>query len=207
MTAIKTPTTIRTATLSAAALTTATAAGLAAGAGTAELQGVVPESFNTVANSGAVWSVVALMVAAAAARSRATAVGAGLLALVGEVAGYYIWVSRVRHLPVLPSEELLWTVAALWIGPIIGLAAFAVRWGPRHHRAWALAAVAGVVAGEGWYLIRFAGVPVSGWVELGVAAVLGGTAVSSTRARLTTIGTGALAAVLVYSAYRLLAFG
>jgi hypothetical protein len=202
-------TAIRTATWSVAALAAATAAGLASGAGTAELQGVVPETFNTVANSGAVWSVVALAVAVTVARTRATAVLAGLLALIGEVAGYYIWVSGVRHIAVLPSEELLWTMAALWIGPLIGLAAYAVRWGPSHHRALALSAFAGVVAGEGWYLIRIAAVPASGWVELGAATVVAGLAVWSTppRTRVSTVGAGTVTALLVYAAYRLLAFG
>ncbi len=204
-------TAIRTATWSVAALAAALGAGLAAGAGTVELQRVDPVALSTVANSGAVWSLVALVVAATVARARATAVVAGLLALTGEVAGYYLWVSQVRHIPVLPSEELLWTVAALWIGPLLGLAAFAVRWGPNEHRTVALSAVAGVVAGEGWYLIRIAGLPGSGWVELGVAAAVGaGAQVGSARTaqtRFSAIGAGVLTAVIVYSAYQLLSFG
>jgi hypothetical protein len=199
------------ATWSLTALTAAAFAGLAAGALTAYLQGVVSEDWNTVANSGAVWTVVAFAVALALGRTQSTALAAGLLALVGEDAGYYLYVANVRHLPVLHSAELLWTIAALWIGPLTGLAAFRARWGAAEQRMTALAAVAGVVAGEGCYLIRLAGVPKAGWVEVVLGASLAIWAITSgsvpLRARSAALTVGAITASAVYLAYRLLAFG
>jgi hypothetical protein len=203
-------TSIRIAPSAIATLTTAALAGLAAGALTAYLQGVVSADWNTVANSGAVWTLVAFAVAIALGRSQTTAVAAGLLALVGEDAGYYIYVADVRHLPVVHLAELFWTIAALWIGPLTGLAAFRVRWGSAEQRMTALTAVAGVVAGEGCYLIRLAGVPAAGWVELALAATLGSCAIAAAsvpfRTRSAALATGAITAAVVYLAYRSLAF-
>jgi hypothetical protein len=195
-----------------AALATAALAGLVAGAITAHLQGVVSDDWNTVANSGAVWTLVAFGIAAVAARTPTTAAMVGLLALVGEVAGYYAYLADVRHLAATHTSEILWTVAALWIGPLTGAAAFRARWGDAGQRGCALLALAGVIAGEGAYLVRIAGVPTSGWVEVGIACALGAgvlVAPSSApvRARATALGVGAGVAAAVYVAYRLLAIG
>jgi hypothetical protein len=90
---------------------------MGAGGLTAYLQGVVPAGWSTIANSGAVWTVVAVAVAAAVGRIWSIAVAAGLLALLGEVVGYYAYLAEV-HIPASRAELLLWTVAALWIGPL-----------------------------------------------------------------------------------------
>jgi hypothetical protein len=204
-------TSIRVPSSPVAGLATAALAGLAAGVLTAYLQGVVSADWNTVANSGAVWTVVAFIATAALARTSAAAAVGGLLVLVGEVAGYYGYVADVRHLPVWHSAEVLWTVAALWIGPLTGLAAYRARSGDPAQRMTALAALAGVLAGEGAYLVRIAGVPMSGWVELALAAALatGATVTGSVslRVRSAALAVGALVAAAVYVAYRLLAFG
>jgi hypothetical protein len=192
---------------SVTALFTAAVAGIAAGGLTAYLQGVLDEDWNTIANSGAVWTVVAFLAAVALGRTPLTAALSGTLVLVGEVAGYYSYVSDVRHIAALRSAELLWTLAALWIGPLAGYAAFRARWGVASQRATALLGIAGVIAGEGAYLIRVAGVPGSGWVELAIggaiaAWVLGRTPLAA-RARLAALGAGALTALAVYIVYRL----
>ncbi len=192
-------------------LATAAFAGLAAGVLTAYLQGVVSADWNTVANSGAVWTVVAFAATAALARTTTTAAVGGLLVLVGEVAGYYGYVAQVRQVAAGHSAEVLWTVAALWIGPLIGLAAYRARWGDAAQRMTSLAALAGVLAGEGAYLVRIAGVPRSGWVELVLAAVLATAAIvigsTPLRVRSAAFIVGAVVAAAVYLAYRLLAFG
>lgn len=180
-------------------------AGLFAGAVTAYLQGVLPASWNTVANSGAVWTVVAVALAVPLARSREVAATAGLAALAGEVGGYYGYVEGVRHVPIWLPAAILWAIAALWVGPLAGLAAHFVRWGSPGWRCTALVALCGVVAGEGGYLVRVAGVARAGWVEitLGCAGALAAlvTLPGAPRGRLGAAGAGVLAGVAVYAAY------
>lgn len=204
-------TTLRAATRPTLALPAAAFAGLVAGGLTCLLQQYLPGDWNMVVNSGAVWTVVAFAATALLARTRRTAALAGLLVLLGEVAGYYLYLADVRHLPGLHSAELLWTVAALWIGPLTGFAAFHVRWGDAAQRMTSLAAIAGVITGEGVYLVRFADVPRAGWVE-----VLAGTGITAwalvrgrarIAARAAALSTWLLITVAVYAAYRLLAYG
>ena len=187
------------------ALLGAAGVGIAAGGLTAYLQGVLSASWNTVANSGAVWTIVAALAAGALGRHRSTAIAAGLLVLVGEVVGYYAYVSNVEHLPVLRAEEALWMVAAVWIGPLAGRAAFAVRWGSAGQRVVALLAFCGVLAGEGAYLWRLADVPRAGTVEV-VAAGVGAAAAlllvpAALRWRALAAAGFALVAAGVYLAY------
>ena len=91
--------------------------------------------------------------------------------LLSEVVGYYAYVVRIEHVPVLRAEEALWTLAAVWIGPLAGAAAFAVRWGRARDRVVALLGFCGVLGGEGAYLAHLAGVPRAGAVEVVVAVV------------------------------------
>jgi hypothetical protein len=195
---------VRVVSSSTAALFAAAASGICAGGLTAYLQGVLSANWNTIANSGAVWTVVAFAVAGLLARTPATAMAAGTFVLVGEVAGYYAYVADVRHLALLEPAELLWGVAALWIGPLAGLAAFAARWGSTGPRVIALGALCGVIVGEGAYLARLAGVPRAGCVEVvigtaGVAATL--LAPAPARARLAAVTASASVAAAVYVAY------
>jgi len=201
-----TMTTIRNAAAwSLGALVTAAGIGVAAGAVTAYLQGKLSADWNTIANSGAVWTLVAALAAGVLAHQRTTAAVAGMLVLVGEVVGYYAYVTHVEHLGVLRAEEALWTVAAVWIGPVAGAAAFAVRWGSARDRVVALLAFCGVLAGEGAYLAHLAGVPRAGVAEVAVAAV-GATAAlaavpAAARWRLAAALAGLGVAAGVYVAY------
>jgi Family of unknown function (DUF6518) len=203
-------TTIRTPTWSAPGLTAglvgACGLGLAAGAVTAYLQRVLPPDWDTLANSGAVWTVFAFLATLPLARRPAPAVAGSTGLLVGEVVGYYVYLARVEHLAATAAEQVLWTLAALWIGPLVGLGAFAVRWGSGEQRSRALLALCGVVGGEGAYLWRIAEVPRAGLAEV-VLALLGGVVVSTTvpvsgRGRLTGAATGLLIGAAVYLAYR-----
>ena len=204
-------TTLRVRSAAVVALPAAAIAGLVAGALTCLLQEFLPGDWNTVVNSGAVWTVVAYAVAVLVARTQRDAALAGLLVLVGEVAGYYVYLADVRHLPGLHSAEILWTVAALWIGPLTGLAAYRARWGDAAQRMTSLAAIAGLIAGEGAYLVRIADVVRAGWAEIAIAAVITAGALATgrapTRARLGALATGIAVGAAVYLAYRLLAFG
>lgn len=204
-------TTLRASSTAMVVLPTAAIAGLVAGGLTCLLQEFVPGDWNTVVNSGAVWTVVAFAVAALVARTQAGAAIAGLLVLVGEVAGYYLYLADVRHLPGLHSAEILWTVAALWIGPLTGLAAYRARWGDPAQRMTSLAAIAGVLSGEGAYLVRIADVVTAGWVEIVIGIVVTAVALAwgraPARARVGALAAGVCVAGAVYIAYRLLAIG
>jgi hypothetical protein len=204
-------TTVRASSTGLVVVPSAAVAGLVSGGLTCLLQGFMPGDWNMVVNSGAVWTVVAFAVAALIGRTLPGAAIAGLLVLVGEVAGYYLYLADVRHLPGLHSAEVLWTVAALWIGPLTGFAAYRARWGDPVQRMTALAAIAGVIGGEGIYLARIADVVTAGWVEVAVAAAVMAGALASgrapVRARAGALAVGAVVAAAVYVAYRLLAFG
>jgi Family of unknown function (DUF6518) len=198
-------TAIRNTTWSTAALLGAAGVGIAGGGVTAYLQGVLSADWNTVANSGAVWTLVAAVAAGVLGRQRGTAAAAGMLVLIGEVVGYYAYVTDVLHLPVLRAEEILWTLAALWIGPLAGLAAFHARWGPPSQRIVALLAFCGVLGGEGAYLWRLADVPAAGAVEVAAAGVGAFCALvalpASVRDRMLAAGAAALVGSGVFLAY------
>jgi hypothetical protein len=180
--------------------------GFLAGGLTSYLQGVLSADWNTVANSGAIWSLLAAGAAVVLGRQPVTAMLVGLLVLVGEVTGYYAYVTQVRHLPVLRAEEVLWTLAALWIGPVAGFAAHQVRHGRSGRRLSAVLSLLGVLGGEGWYLWHVAGVAGAGRVEVLVAAA-GALAAQllvpvPPRNRAIAVAIGFAVAVLVYLAYR-----
>ena len=204
-------TTLRVPSVSLVTLPVSALGGLVAGGLTCLLQEYAPTDWNTAVNSGAVWTVVAFAVAALVGRTQANAAVAGLLVLVGEVAGYYAYLAGVRHLPGLHSAEILWTVAALWIGPLAGLTAHRARWGDQVQRMTAIAAIAGVVAGEGAYLVRWGGMVHSGWIEITIATIVTAAALASRRApwhaRAGALAIGLVVAACVYTSYRLLAFG
>src|SRR4051812_34360355 len=79
--------------------------GVAAGVGTSYLQGVLPGPTNSLANSGAVWSMVAFLVTLASRQRGARAAVIGALALLGEVAGYYAIASPLRDIPSSTNER------------------------------------------------------------------------------------------------------
>jgi hypothetical protein len=134
MTAIRMSTPIFTA-LAGAAL-----AGITAGVATACLHGVLPAAWNTAADSGAVWTVVAFAVTAALARTQVVAALAGLLALLGEVAGYYLFDAGVAAAGRV--EILLAT----------GFTGWALAAGPPPGRSRVLAAGAGLLVAAAVYL-------------------------------------------------------
>lgn len=121
----------------------------AAGVATSFAQGWLPPQAGSLANSAAPWCAVAFLSALVAARA-STAVAAGPLALAALVAGYYL-TSELRGLPVGMRTVAFWGLAAVVAGPVLGLAAYAVR-----HRRGLLAAAAcgvpvGLLLGEGGY--------------------------------------------------------
>ncbi len=179
--------------------------GLGVGVATSYLQGVLPDSANFLANSGAVWTVITFLLALSAATALRVGAAAGLLGLLGEVLGYYAIAGPLRHIPTSSTERMLWVVAAFVVGPIAGVAAFYARRGQPRQRVAAAAAVCGIVAGEGAYaLVRLAH-PTQGWTELGLAvSAVGVVAVTLGRSwsdRAVGLGAATIAAVLVFGAY------
>jgi hypothetical protein len=150
-------------------LSVALSTGLVAGVATSYLQKVLPDGANFVANSGAVWVITAFLVTLPVARRIGPAVASGTLSMLGEVLGDYAIASPVRHVATSLAERALWTVAALILGPLIGWAAHYARSGTPAQRVAALAAVCGVVAGEGFYALKALSYTGQGTVEIAIA--------------------------------------
>jgi uncharacterized protein DUF6518 len=181
----------------------ALAVGLAVGVGTSYLQGVLPGAWNTAANSGAVWAAVGFAVAAYRPRRPAWAATAGALVLLGEVTGYYLIAAPVRDIATSRAEVLLWTIAALVLGPLAGLGGWLWHRGTARARVGAGAALCGTFGGEGAHLVRLAGAPAAGWVEIAAAAAAAFVLLLSNRRQLwpTALVVAALNAGLCYLAY------
>jgi hypothetical protein len=198
-------TAMRAPTYAPAALLASAVAGIAAGVATLALQGVLPGAWNTLADSGAVWTVIAFATAAALRGSRRLAVTSGLLVLVGEVFGYYVVAAAQQGIAVTVSEQVLWTVAALWIGPLAGLAGYWWRHGSPARSVASGCGLAGVMAGEGLHALVRNGATASGAAELAAGAVLAVVALSLRRARWSeralAVGVGLLVVGLTFLAY------
>jgi hypothetical protein len=143
--------------------------GLGAGVATSYLQKVLPGPVNFVANSGAVWVIIAFLVTLPVARRTGPAMAAGTLSIIGEVLGYYAIASPVRHVVTSSAERALWVVAALVLGPIVGWVAHYARSGIPARQISALAAVCGVVVGEGFYALKALSYPAQGIIEIAIA--------------------------------------
>jgi hypothetical protein len=104
-----------------AVLAVAAAAGLAAGALTSFGQTLLGgTAFGGLVNAVGPWLVAPFLVGALARRGWVAAL-AGLLACVGEVAGYYA-TAQLRGFPVGAAGITLWAVAGLLGGPVFGWA-------------------------------------------------------------------------------------
>lgn len=180
--------------------------GLAVGVATSYLQGVLPGASNTLANSGAVWSAVGFgLVVAAALRSWPASVAGGI-ALLGEVAGYYVIASPLRGFASSTSERVIWVAAAVVIGPVVGWAAGWWSADRSWRRLAAAAAMVGIVIGEGLHgLLRIDGGGPQWWLEVLAGSAIGAIALiryGRTAPQRVFGGLGALAvAILVFVAY------
>jgi Family of unknown function (DUF6518) len=180
--------------------------GVAAGVGTSYLQGVLPGPTNSLANSGAVWSMVAFLVALASRQQGARAAAIGALALLGEVAGYYAIASPLRDIPSSTNERLLWVAAAIVVGPIVGLAAGWWTGGRLMGRLAAASVMSGIVLGEGVHgLVRVEFSGIQWWIEVVLGAAVGSIAATyygkSTFWRVVGILGTLVVAGAVYAAY------
>jgi hypothetical protein len=149
-------------------------AGLAIGIGTQILQGVLPRNVGQLANSGAMWALGAAAVGAVM-RSDHFAAAAGGIALVIASYSYYDAVDWFEHSSSNGSGARMWAMVGLAVGPVFGVLGRWIR--VDLAKRWvAVAAVAGVLLGEGAELIWFAGVRdlwPAGITEMAIGGLLG----------------------------------
>lgn len=150
---------------------------LAAGALTSLGQTWLPDEARSIANSAGSWALVAFLLALLATTAWVAA-ACGTEALLALLAGYVV-TSIVRDFAVSRSMVVFWTIAALAVGPILGLGAHWLRRGPALLASLSLASISGVLIGEGIYGLRYIAdttYPPLWWGEiaLGVAVLVAG---------------------------------
>jgi hypothetical protein len=146
------------------------AAGLGLGVLTLAGQGFLDGNWNRLANSGAIWLLVAWLVGSRMPTAR-WATAAGFVVLASALAGYYV-AARLSGAGVSASSVAIWLGTALIGGPVYGLAGRWWRVEADTRRIIAIGLAGGIFAAEGIStLIRTPELAVVGWVEL-VAGVL-----------------------------------
>lgn len=185
----------------ARAIAVAVLVGLVVGVLTSVGQRLLPEIVAPLANSAGPWVVVAHLVCRGQRRA-GPAMACASLALVGMVAGYGVF-SALRGFSWSREAVMLWTMAAVVVGPALGIGATWRHANPAWRRGLALAPVLGVLMGEAAYglLVVQATTGLAWWiVELAVG--LAWLAVALVRARPDErgwlAGGTALAAATVY---------
>ena len=134
----------------------AAAGGLVLGGLTLALQGVLPGSWNRLANSGAVWIVGAFVVGAVTRDAGWRTWLAGTAVLLGAVTGYYGLLAAFEHRTISPavlSGPIGWSVVALASGPVFATAG---SWWRDHRplrRVASLCLLGAVFIAEGGYLL------------------------------------------------------
>ncbi|KTS64945.1 hypothetical protein NS206_06055 [Microbacterium testaceum] len=184
------------------------AASLALGGLTSVGQSILPEALVSFANSAGGWTILAFGLVWLTRARPPLAAALGVMSFVLLVEGYRI-VSGWRGYYYAEPFQDTFTIIGLFAGPVVGLSASLLRWGPGSWKPFAAAPVAAVLIGEGVYGLTVVGATTSPvyWVAqlvLGVALVL--STVAAARPRITpgilgslvTLG-GATAFVAFYS--------
>jgi hypothetical protein len=177
------------------------AAGLLVGIGTQHAQGVLPDRWGVLANSGVAWALCALGVGSALPTPRWSALGGAAHLVLASVV-YYASVGWLESGGSGTRGAVVWSLAGVVAGPVFGLAG---HWFARRpdRRAPVLALVGGVLAGEGMHLVRFAGNPDlrgAGLVELSLTAVLAMSALVRSSRRTSPASTALVVAVVIGAA-------
>ena len=148
------------------------AVAVALGAATSFLQTVLPQPVAPLANSAGSWCLVAWLLARPA-RSSARGALAAALALLGLVAGYYL-AADLRGFGVGVPSVLTWVVAAVLVGPPLGVGAVRSRGTGGWARVVAALVLPALLAAEAAYGVARLGGSTSTayWVGEGVVAVL-----------------------------------
>jgi Family of unknown function (DUF6518) len=153
--------------------TTVLIAGLVLGVGTQILQGVLPDSWGVLANSGVVWAIGAFALGAILPDLRSAAIG-GAIELIISSCIFYVAVDWFEGSSSNPRSAVIWACAGIVAGSVFGAAGHLARrsavW---RDPAWAF--VAGAIAAEGVYLTWQVGnttLRPAGVAELGIGAAL-----------------------------------
>jgi hypothetical protein len=96
--------------------------GLALGFLTQYLQGQLPGNWNTLANSGVVWVIIAFMVTAALRLSTGWSALLGFITLFCALIGYYVAARFIEGVTSSTSTMVVWSLAAIVGGPVFGIA-------------------------------------------------------------------------------------
>ena len=120
---------------------------------TAFAQGWLPEQVGSLANSSGSWALLAFLLAWLAATPAAAAVF-GSLSLLALLAGYIVGASMLGY-PSSAQLIIFWGLAALLVGPPLGLGAFWVRHRGGRLAALGAGAISGVLIGEGAYGLAY----------------------------------------------------
>ncbi len=150
-------------------IVTSVAAGLLLGALTAFGQGWLSDSARSVSNSAGLWCLVAFLVAVTVARRSVSAL-IGFLTLLALLAGYVL-ASADRGYESSTSLMVFWGLAAVVVGPVLGIAAHEVRRGPPMSAALGIAVMSGILVGEGAYGLLYIAEttnPLYWWSSIGV---------------------------------------
>lgn len=149
------------------------ASGLALGVLTSFGQIWLPDEAHSVANSAGSWALVAFLFGLLAFTAWVAAV-CGTGALLALLAGYLI-ASTVRDFGVSSTMVVFWSIAGLTVGPFLGLGAYWLRRGHATLAPLSLAAMSGVLIGEGVYGLRYVAdttYPPFWWGELALGVTL-----------------------------------
>jgi hypothetical protein len=122
-------------------------AGLTLGGLTQLGQSRLPEALHPLVNSAAPWVLVAFAVAMPGRTARVAGVCA-LLSLAASEIGY-VAMAATRGFASAPTTVVFWLSAALFFGPLVGLAAYSWRTRATPWGALGGGLVAGIVGGEG----------------------------------------------------------
>ena len=179
--------------------------GVALGVATQALQGSLGGSSAVLANSGAVWALVAFALGLVMPSSRVAAVG-GAACLVAASISYYVAVDVFEGISSAPRGAIVWSMAGIVAGSAFGFAGFVARHNDEQRRsAWAL--LAGVVMGEGIHLTWYVGnaeLRPAGIAELAVAGIIVALALRRARSAVVVAAITASAALTTLLAISLI---
>jgi hypothetical protein len=167
--------------------------GLAIGILTSFCQTWLPAELHSLANSAGSWSAAAFLLALPN-RSPRLGIVLGPLALAAMLAGYAL-ATFVRGFPMSTSTVVFWTLAAVVVGPVLGVGAAWARGGDPWRVALGAAPLTGILLGEAAYgltVIADTTSPVY-WVVQGVA---GAACLLAVAIRTRAVGPTALAVVI-----------
>jgi hypothetical protein len=167
----------------------------------------LPEQVGSLANSSGTWCLIAVLLALLARRQgSAAAFGAIALAtlLIGYVSG-----AAFRNIPSSRSLIAFWGLAAVLVGPALGLAAHWIKTEKPNYNAVGAGGVCGLLVGEGIYgLVEIADTtyPPYWWAEIIVGAGLlawVGTRLGGARPVGLAVGVAIVTAFAFVAVYRL----